>query len=168
MMVTGKRHCFAYDYEIGYDDDGRILAAKIDMISRAGFSADLSGPVATRGLPFRQCLLSFGRGNPRHVRQDQHAVQHRLPWLRRTAGRAGHRIHPRRHRPQSGRDPLEIRRNNFYGPSDAEGPEARNVTHYGQKVEDNVIHGLVDQLNAAAATRSAAVRWPNSMRAARC
>ena len=50
MMVTGKRHCFHYEYEAGYDNDGRITAVKIEMVSRAGFSADLSGPVATRAV----------------------------------------------------------------------------------------------------------------------
>jgi xanthine dehydrogenase large subunit len=50
MMVTGKRHCFSYEYEIGYGDDGRITAAKVQMVSRAGYSADLSAPVATRAV----------------------------------------------------------------------------------------------------------------------
>lgn len=147
MMVTGKRHCFAYDYEIGYDDDGRIVAAKIDMISRAGFSADLSGPVATRavchfdnayylsdveihamcGKTHTQSNTAFrGFGGP----QGALAIEYIIDEIARNLGR----------------DPLEIRRNNFYGPSEEEGPLARNVTHYGQKVEDNVIHGLVDQL----------------------
>ncbi|WP_288407398.1 xanthine dehydrogenase molybdopterin binding subunit [uncultured Herbaspirillum sp.] len=147
MMVTGKRHCFAYDYEIGYNDDGRIVAAKIDMISRAGFSADLSGPVATRavchfdnayylsdveihamcGKTHTQSNTAFrGFGGP----QGALAIEYIIDEIARNLGR----------------DPLEIRRNNFYGPSEEEGPLARNVTHYGQKVEDNVIHGLVDQL----------------------
>ncbi|WP_288393136.1 xanthine dehydrogenase molybdopterin binding subunit [uncultured Herbaspirillum sp.] len=147
MMVTGKRHCFAYDYEIGYDDDGRIVAAKIDMISRAGFSADLSGPVATRavchfdnayylsdveihamcGKTHTQSNTAFrGFGGP----QGALAIEYIIDEIARNLGR----------------DPLEIRRNNFYGPSEEEGPLARNVTHYSQKVEDNVIHGLVDQL----------------------
>ncbi|WP_044530658.1 xanthine dehydrogenase molybdopterin binding subunit [Herbaspirillum sp. B65] len=147
MMVTGKRHCFAYDYEIGYDDDGRIVAAKIDMISRAGFSADLSGPVATRavchfdnayylsdveihamcGKTHTQSNTAFrGFGGP----QGALAIEYIIDEIARNLGR----------------DPLEIRRNNFYGPSEEEGPLARNVTHYGQKVEDNIIHGLVDQL----------------------
>ena len=50
MMVTGKRHCFSYDYDVAFDDDGRILGVRIAMLLRAGFSADLSGPVATRAL----------------------------------------------------------------------------------------------------------------------
>ncbi len=50
FMVTGRRHCFWYEYEVGYDDEGRILGAEITMVSRAGHSADLSGPVMTRAL----------------------------------------------------------------------------------------------------------------------
>ena len=29
FMVTGKRHPFAYDYEVGVDDEGRILGLKL-------------------------------------------------------------------------------------------------------------------------------------------
>ena len=50
FMITGRRHCFIHDYEIGHDDQGRILAAQVDMVSRAGWSADLSPPVMTRAL----------------------------------------------------------------------------------------------------------------------
>ena len=50
MMVTGKRHCFHYEYEVGYDDGGRIVGARVQMVSRAGYSADLSAPVATRAV----------------------------------------------------------------------------------------------------------------------
>ena len=45
-----------------------------------------------------------------------------------------------------GKDALEVRRVNFYGASDDESAQARNVTPYGQKVEDNVIAALVDEL----------------------
>ena len=50
FLITGRRHCFHYEYEVGYDDDGRILGAEVTMVSRAGHSADLSGPVMTRAL----------------------------------------------------------------------------------------------------------------------
>jgi xanthine dehydrogenase large subunit len=50
FLITGRRHCFHYEYEVGYDDDGRILGAELTMVSRAGFSADLSGPVMTRAI----------------------------------------------------------------------------------------------------------------------
>src|SRR5690606_8057723 len=53
-----------------------------------------------------------------------------------------------------GKDPLEIRRANFYGTDD------RNVTPYHQTVEDNVVVRLVDELEASSdyQKRRAAVR----------
>jgi len=50
FMITGRRHGFEYSYEVGFDDEGRVLGAEIDMIANAGFSTDLSGPVMTRAL----------------------------------------------------------------------------------------------------------------------
>ena len=146
MLVTGKRHCFHYEYEAGYDDEGRILAAKVEMVSRAGFSADLSGPVATRavchfdnayylsdvdiaamcGKTNTQSNTAFrGFGGP----QGAIAIEYIIDEIARNLGR----------------DPLDVRRLNFYGCNDDEG---RNVTPYGQKVEDNVIHELVAELEA--------------------
>src|SRR5471032_3527601 len=147
MLVTGKRHCFYYEYEVGYDDEGRILAARVDMTTRAGYSADLSGPVATRavchfdnayylsdvdihamcGKTNTQSNTAFrGFGGP----QGAIAIEYILDDIARHLGK----------------DALEVRRVNFYGASDEEGLAARNVTHYGQKVEDNVIAALVDTL----------------------
>ena len=152
MMVTGKRHCFYYEYDLGYDDDGRILGAKIEMVSRAGFSADLSGPVATRavchfdnayylsdvdiramcGKTNTQSNTAFrGFGGP----QGAIAIEYLIDDIARALGR----------------DPLDIRKANFYGRNDAEG---RNVTPYGQKVEDNVIHELVAELEASSQYRA--------------
>jgi xanthine dehydrogenase large subunit len=151
MIVTGKRHCFFYEYELGYDDDGRILGAKIEMVSRAGYSADLSGPVATRavchfdnayylsdvdiralcGKTNTQSNTAFrGFGGP----QGAIAIEYLIDDIAR----------------ELGRDPLDIRKANFYGRNDAEG---RNVTPYGQKVEDNVIHELVAELETSSAYR---------------
>ena len=50
MRSTGKRHAFQYDYDVGFDDDGRILGLDITLASRCGFSADLSGPVNDRAV----------------------------------------------------------------------------------------------------------------------
>src|SRR5690606_14134222 len=50
MTATGKRHDFAIDYDVGFDDDGRILGIDYTFALRAGFSADLSGPVGDRAL----------------------------------------------------------------------------------------------------------------------
>ena len=151
MLITGKRHCFHYEYEVGYAADGRILAAKVDMVTRAGYSADLSGPVATRavchfdntyylsdvdiraacGKTNTQSNTAFrGFGGP----QGAIAIEYVIDDIARKLGR----------------DPLDIRRLNFYG---KEG-EGRNVTPYGQLVVDNVIDALVAELEASSDYRA--------------
>lgn len=142
FLVTGRRHGFEYDYTVGYDDDGRVLGAEISLISNAGCSADLSGPVMTRALCHvdnaywlphvaahgysaktnTQSNTAFrGFGGP----QGAIAIEAILDSIARTLGE----------------DPLAVRRANFYG---AAAPN--QVTPYGQPVEDNVIHALVDRL----------------------
>jgi xanthine dehydrogenase large subunit len=149
MLVTGKRHCFHYEYEVGYDDDGRIVAAKVDMVSRAGYSADLSGPVATRAvchfdntyyLSDVEILAACGKTNTQSNTafrgfggpQGAIAIEYVIDEIARDLGR----------------DPLDIRRLNFYGKGE------RNVTPYGQEVVDNVIHELVDELEASSDYRA--------------
>jgi xanthine dehydrogenase large subunit len=50
MFLTGKRHPFLGRYEVGYDDEGRVLALSIDLFSDGGYSLDLSHPVLARAL----------------------------------------------------------------------------------------------------------------------
>jgi xanthine dehydrogenase large subunit len=151
FLITGRRHGFEYDYSVGYDDDGRVLGAEIDLISNAGFSADLSGPVMTRALCHfdnaywlphvamhgysaktnTQSNTAFrGFGGP----QGAIAIEAILDSIARTLGK----------------DPLQVRRVNFYGPNANPGGTnrdgGRNVTPYGQVLDDNVIHELVDEL----------------------
>ena len=162
MMITGKRHCFHYEYEAGFDNEGRILGARIEMVSRAGYSADLSGPVATRALCHfdnayylsdvdiksmagktnTQSNTAFrGFGGP----QGAIAIEYIIDNIARDLGR----------------DPLEVRKINFYGKGE------RDLTPYGQKVEDNVIHELVAQLETSSdyAARREAVRGFNQQSA---
>jgi xanthine dehydrogenase large subunit len=144
FLITGRRHCFHYEIEVGHDDEGRILGAEATLVSRAGHSADLSGPVMTRALCHfdnaywlphvavhgysgktnTQSNTAFrGFGGP----QGAIAIEYVLDSVAR---RLGH-------------DPLAVRRANFYG------VEERNVTPYGQPVEDNVIEPLVAELEAS-------------------
>jgi xanthine dehydrogenase large subunit len=141
FLVTGRRHCFHYDYVAGYDDAGRLLGLELTMVSRAGHSADLSGPVMTRALCHvdnaywlpdvalhgysgrtnTQSNTAFrGFGGP----QGAIVTEQILDSIARALGR----------------DPLDVRRANFYG------RDERNVTPYGQTVTDNVIHEIVDEL----------------------
>jgi xanthine dehydrogenase large subunit len=145
FLITGRRHGFEFDWDVGFDDEGRILAVEADLIANAGCSADLSAPVMTRALCHfdntywlphvslhgycartnTQSNTAFrGFGGP----QGAFAVEMILDDIARTLGR----------------DPLAVRRANFYGTRE------RNVTPYGQVVEDNIIGPLVAQLEGSA------------------
>jgi len=149
FLITGRRHCFHYAYEAGFDEAGRILGVEITLVSRAGHSADLSGPVMTRALCHAdnaywlpdvalhgysartntQSNTAFrGFGGP----QGAIVIEHILDDVARRLGR----------------DPLDVRRANFYGKTE------RNVTPYGQTVTDNVIHELTAELEASSDYRA--------------
>ena len=148
FLITGRRHCFAYDYEVGYDDEGRIQGIAITLISRAGHSADLSGPVMTRAL----CHVDNAYWLPDVA---LHGFSAKTNTQSNTAfrGFGG---------PQGaivtevildsiarrlGRDALDVRRANYYGIGE------RDTTPYGQLVKDNVIAALTDELVATSAYR---------------
>ena len=50
MQITGKRHPFLGRYEVGFDADGRLLAAKIDLFADGGWALDLSESICDRGV----------------------------------------------------------------------------------------------------------------------
>ena len=50
MVITGKRHPFHSKFSVGYDDQGRLLAARIELVSDGGWSLDLSQPIMDRAL----------------------------------------------------------------------------------------------------------------------
>ena len=50
FQITGKRHPFDYDYEVGFDATGLLSGLRVTMRVNCGFSADLSGPVADRAI----------------------------------------------------------------------------------------------------------------------
>ncbi|MBL8363202.1 MAG: xanthine dehydrogenase molybdopterin binding subunit [Rubrivivax sp.] len=143
FLITGRRHCFWYEMDVGHDDDGLIVGVEVTMVSRAGHSADLSGPVMTRALCHfdnaywlpdvamhgysgktnTQSNTAFrGFGGP----QGAIAIEYLMDTVARRLGR----------------DPLAVRRANFYGTT------SNNVTPYGQTVDDNIVHELVAELES--------------------
>ena len=50
IATTGKRHPFSYDYKIGFNEDGKILAYEVKMFQNAGAFADISMPVLNRAI----------------------------------------------------------------------------------------------------------------------
>ena len=154
FLVTGRRHGFEYAWEVGCDDAGRVLAAEVTMISNAGFSADLSGPVMTRAL----CHFDNTYWLPEVV---MHGHSARTNTQSNTAfrgfggpqGAIAIEVILDSVARRLGLDPLAVRRANFYGTT------SNNVTPYGQRVDDNVIAPLVDTLVASSdyAARRAAI-----------
>ena len=103
-------------------------APRSTMVSRAGFSADLSGPVMTRAI----CHFDNAYWLPDvaihgYSAQDQHAEQHRLPRLRRPAGRDRDREHPRLDRAHARQGPARRAPRQLLRQR-----RERNVTPYGQ------------------------------------
>jgi xanthine dehydrogenase large subunit len=50
MRVTGKRHAYLSEWEVGFDEDGRIQALRVQYFSNGGASTDLSLAVMERSL----------------------------------------------------------------------------------------------------------------------
>ena len=141
MLITGRRHGFDVQYDVGFDDAGRVLGVTVEMLTNAGHSADLSPPVMTRAL----CHFDNAYWLP-HVAMAGYCARTNTQSNTAFRGFGG---------PQGalaievildsiarrlGQDALAVRQANFYGTTD------RNVTPYEQVVEDNIIHPLVAQL----------------------
>jgi xanthine dehydrogenase large subunit len=141
MVMTGKRHDFLADYTVGFDADGRILALTVMLASRCGYSADLSGPVNDRAMMHIDNAYFLEHVEIVSHRCKTHTVSNTA--FRGFGGPQGmvviENIIDSIAR-ALGADPLDVRRRNFYG------IDTRNVTHYGQPVEDNLIHSIVDRL----------------------
>src|SRR5437773_9204967 len=141
MLITGKRHDFETEYEVGFDDAGRILGVDFVLAGRCGYSADLSGSINDRAIFHSDncyylenvSILSFrcktntvsntafrGFGGPQGMMGIESVIDEIARHL--------------------GKDPLDVRKLNFYG------IDERNVTHYHQPIVDNVIHDIVGQL----------------------
>ncbi|HSV54932.1 MAG TPA: xanthine dehydrogenase molybdopterin binding subunit [Burkholderiaceae bacterium] len=141
FMVTGKRHPFAYEYTVGFDDSGLITGLKLHMAANCGFSADLSGPVADRAIFHSDNAYYLSDVDIASYRCKLNTQSHTA--FRGFGGPQGviviESIMGDIAR-QLGLDPLDVRRRNLYGIED------RNVTHYQMKVEDNILHPLLAKL----------------------
>ncbi|MGS4886354.1 xanthine dehydrogenase molybdopterin binding subunit [Roseibium sp. MB-4] len=147
MTATGKRHDFVVDYDVAFDDSGRIQAVDGVFAARCGYSADLSGPVTDRALfhadnayfypnvrlrsrPMKTNTVSNtafrGFGGPQGVVAAERMIEEIAYAL--------------------GKDPLEVRKANFYG----EAGDGRTLTPYHQEVEDNILPRLISELEETA------------------
>jgi len=143
MIMTGKRHDFVIDYEVAFDDTGRIQGIEFTLASRCGMSADLSGAINDRAM--FHCDNAYYLENVSIVshRCKTHTVSNTA--FRGFGGPQGMFAiecvvdNIARH---LGLDPLEVRRRNFYGVGE------RNITPYLQTVDDNILDRIVDRLES--------------------
>ena len=143
MIVTGKRHDFDIDYDVGFDEQGRIEGIRFLFASRCGMSADLSGAINDRALFHADNAYYLGNVTMDNHRCKTHTVSNTA--FRGFGGPQGmfaieHVIDEIARELRV--DALEVRRANLYGTDD------RNETPYGQIVEDNILEPLLAQLAA--------------------
>jgi len=141
ILITGKRHDFHADYEVGFSDKGVIEGVKIKLASRCGISPDLSGAINSRALLHidnayylsdvsvenylcktnTSSSTAFrGFGGNQGMMVIENIVDNIARYLKK--------------------DPLEIRKINFYKRN------KKNITHYGMKIEDNIINEIFSKL----------------------
>jgi xanthine dehydrogenase large subunit len=146
MIMTGKRNPFENEYTVGFDGDGAIRALDVRLFSDAGAYADLSTSIMERAMlhsdnayfvPHMRVVgqvcrtnhhshTAFrGFGGPKGVATVEKVIEEIAHYLKK--------------------DPLDVRRRNLYA---TEG--GRNVTHYGQAVENNTLGRLLAGLEARA------------------
>jgi len=141
MIITGKRHQFIFNYEVGFSNDGKINGLKILMASNCGISADLSGAINDRAiyhidnayyipnldLTSYRCKTNTvsntafrGFGGPQGMFCIENIIDHISHHLKK--------------------EPSDIRFKNFYKKN------SNNTTHYGMKIEDNIIEDIFNKL----------------------
>ncbi|AKN28208.1 xanthine dehydrogenase molybdopterin binding subunit [Stutzerimonas stutzeri] len=144
MTMTGKRHPFYVEYDVGFDDDGLLHGIEIDLAGNCGYSPDLSGSIVDRAMFHsdnayylgdatingHRCKTNLasntayrGFGGP----QGMVAIEEIMDAVAR----------------ELGEDPLEVRKRNYYGKTE------RNVTHYYQTVEHNMLEEMTAELEAS-------------------
>ena len=144
MTMTGKRHPFYVEYDVGFDDDGLLHGIEIDLAGNCGYSPDLSGSIVDRAMFHsdnayylgdatingHRCKTNLasntayrGFGGP----QGMVAIEEIMDTVAR----------------ELGKDPLEVRKRNYYGKTE------RNVTPYYQTVEHNMLEEMTAELEAS-------------------
>lgn len=144
MLMTGKRHPFYNRYTVGFDDSGIIRGIEIILASNCGYSPDLSAAIIDRAM--FHCDNAYYLGD---ASITAHCCKTNIASNTACRGFGA---------PQAmvtietimdeiasylGKDPLEVRKLNYYD------NEERNITHYYQKVEHNLLADITEQLETS-------------------
>ena len=141
MMMTGKRHPFFNQYDVGFDDNGMITGCEMKLAGNCGNSPDLSDSIVDRAMFHSDNSYYLGDATITGYRCKTNTASNTA--YRGFGGPQG-LIMPEiildEIARSLGKDPLEIRKLNLYG------DEGRDTTHYYQKVEDNVLPEMLADL----------------------
>ena len=140
MELTGKRHDFRIDYEVGFDSNGVIQGVRFDQAARCGYSADLSAAIADRAMFHADNSYALHNATIHSRRMKTHTQSNTafrgfggpqgMVGIERVIDEIAFHLK---------RDPLDVRRANFY-------PPKGGVTPYHMEVNDCVIAEIVDEL----------------------
>jgi len=141
QIMTGKRHRYLSKYEIGFNEQGKILAYKVEFNADGGSSTDLSMSILERAMLHADNAYSLpnvqiigkawktnlpsntafrGFGGPQGMAVIENAIDKIARFLTK--------------------DPAEIRHLNFYD------QEPDVFTPYGQRIENNHLFKMYDKL----------------------
>ena len=169
MTITGKRHDFRIDYRVGVSAKGLILGIEFKQYARCGWSQDLSLPVADRAMLHADnaYFLPAARIESHRLKTNtQSNTAFRgfggpqgMVGIERVLDHVAHAV---------GRDPVEVRKLNYYRAAPVKGAGKRKkskrpkaqTTPYHMNVEDFVLHEMTERLldTAEYDARRAAVR----------
>ncbi|EYD74812.1 Xanthine dehydrogenase, molybdenum binding protein subunit [Rubellimicrobium mesophilum DSM 19309] len=165
---------------MGFDAEGRLLAIDVTQLARCGWSLDLSLAVADRAMLHADNAYLIP-----HMRITSHRLKTNTQSATAFRGFGGpqgmigmERIVEQVAR-HLGKDPVEVRRLNFYAPPGAaksgagsghrfggahspQSPEPDNATPYGMEVTDFILHEMTEDLLRSsdfAARREAIQAW---------
>src|SRR5476651_731896 len=159
MLMTGKRHPFYIEYDVGFDDSGRLHGIQLELAGNCGCSPDLSNSIVDRAMFHADNAYYLGDATVNGHRcktntasntayrgfggpQGMVAIEEVMDCIARYLGK----------------DPLEVRKANHYGKTE------RNVTHDYQTVEHNMLEEITADLEASSdyAARREAIRAYNA------
>jgi len=154
FRLTGKRHPFFNQYHVGFDDNGVIEGAHIEVNGYCGYSPDLSDAIVDRAMFHADNAYYYPAAKIEGNRCKVNTVSHTAfrgfggPQGLITAEQIVDDIAI-----AIGKDPLDVRKDNLYKPG-------RDITPYHQKVEQHVLLEMMEQVeeNAQYRKRKAAIK----------
>lgn len=159
MVMTGKRHPFYVEYDVGFDDRGRLQGINFELAGNCGCSPDLSASIVDRAMFHADNAYYLGDATINGHRCKTNTASNTA--YRGFGGPQGmvaiEEVMDRiaRHLVL---DPLAVRKANYYGKTE------RNVTHYHQTVEHNMLEEITAELEASSdyAERRESIRRYNA------